>query len=359
MSKDTFRLGISKVDSNFFNSLRFYRKFLSSQGYHNHDTFRVSAYYIYIKLLKPFEKEIENKSLLIIPDGEFSLIPFDALVDKPFVGGATYYYPSEPYLIKKYPIGYSLSASLYVESFRSEDKEKNKTLAIAPDYRYPDGSKADIPFLRKHLRKLTFFKGKYLDGEKATETNFKKSVPLYNIIHIYAHGKEKLDEPFNSKITFDADSSNDGILYAYEVGELQLKAKLVVLASCYSGSGKVSEGEGVLSMGRSFISAGASSVVMSLWYAYLNIATEQIWTFQKQLLIGERKDRALQIAKLKYIEKANGISGHPKEWASLIVTGNQEPLCSKSQIMIVGMVALVIIFGVIFLIIRRKRGRKG
>jgi CHAT domain-containing protein len=341
------------LDSNFFSSLKFYREFLSSQAYLSHDTFRISAYCLYQKLLQPFEKEIEDKSLLIIPDGKISLIPFDVLIDEPFQQGKHYYYPTDPYIIRKYPIGYALSASLYVESCHKTHKRRNKILTVAPDFVFSDSSRIEVP--RKHLFRLTAFNGKILNSAKATETNFKDKVSGYDIIHVYAHGQEDLNDPAKSKIVLEKDSLNDGLLYAQEVGTLVIHAKLVALASCFSGSGRISEGEGVMSMGRSFISAGASSVVMSLWYTYLEIATEQLWSMQKYLLIGKRKDKALQLAKLKYLDKTGSLSGHPKKWASLIVIGNQAPLYNILPIVVLLSVFSLLTIIAFFLLFKKKR----
>ena len=44
----------------------------------------------------------------------------------------------------------------------------------------------------------------------------------------------------------------------------KLLAKLVVLSRCHSAQGKVSS-EGVVSIARAFLSAGARSVLVALW----------------------------------------------------------------------------------------------
>jgi CHAT domain-containing protein/Tfp pilus assembly protein PilF len=346
VSKDTFRVREAQLDRNFYKNLNYYKIFLNSffsSG--SYDSFRISAYYLYQTFLQPFEKEITGKSLLIIPDEYFALISFEALVDEPYkeVEFANYVY--EPYIIRKYPIGYAFSASLYEESLERRYSSRNKILAIAPDYKISGDSTLALPFLSRYLRRLTRIGGRLYNKTKATETNLKKEVANYNIIHIYAHGQEDVKNPSNSCIFLSSenDTENDGCLYAHEVASLPLNAKLVVLASCYSGSGKISEGEGVLSIGRSFLSAGTSSLIMSLWYTYLEVSTQQIGTFHKQLLLGERKDVALQRAKLKYLENANELTAHPKEWASLVIIGNQEPLYHFFILKAIGIFVLSVI----------------
>jgi CHAT domain-containing protein len=60
------------------------------------------------------------------------------------------------------------------------------------------------------------------------------------------------------------------LLTAEEIVSLNLKSELVVLSACETGRGKIG-GDGVIGLSRAFISAGAASVLVSLWSVDDNI----------------------------------------------------------------------------------------
>jgi CHAT domain-containing protein len=123
-------------------------------------------------------------------------------------------------------------------------------------------------------------------------------------------------------LSYKKDTIEDGYLHAYEIDELELNSELIVLASCFSGSGQLSKGEGVLSIGRNFMNSGNKSIVMSLWLAYYDVSLYGLKQFYKYLVMGKRKDEAMRLAKLNCLE----LNTNPKYWANLVVVGNQEPI---------------------------------
>ena len=329
ITKDTFLLDKQTADSSFLAKLDFYTKVLHRPHSSDYYKYRNAAYNVYSKLIHPFDSLLANKNLLIIPDDKLSLISFDALIDKPYSSEDIPDYRTESYLIRKHAISYAYSATLYANSLTKQPKKHLKFMGIAPSYEYSRDSLRHLPLGLKNVKQIAALTlGKSLTGKKATKSNFKKHYSQYDIFCFYAHGLEDTINPANSKLCLynSMDTTNDNHLHAWEIFNLQLKAQLVVLVSCYSGAGKLYKGEGVMSIGRSFINAGSKSLIMSLWMASYEPSIKISRSFYWNLLKGMRKDKALQLAKLKYLDESISYTSPPRFWAGLNLIGNNTPL---------------------------------
>ena len=101
----------------------------------------------------------------------------------------------------------------------------------------------------------------------ATKGKVLKLMSEASIIHIAAHAHEQAGHiflaPDESKSTAHPTSSSY-LLTQNDILKCNLTARLVVLSCCNTGKGQVSS-EGVLGIARSFLGAGASSVLVTLW----------------------------------------------------------------------------------------------
>jgi CHAT domain-containing protein len=163
--------------------------------------------------------------------------------------------------------------------------------------------------------------------------------------------------PMNSAMIFaqDDDSPEDGLLYTYEVYGIPMKARMVVLSSCNTGSGKLHTGEGILSLARGFLYSGSQSVVMSMWEIDDKSGTDIIRMFYENLKKGKSKSEALRSARSSYLKSASQLRSHPYFWSSLVVYGENSPVYySRWKPVVVILILLLLIFSAVYYLRYRK-----
>jgi len=111
----------------------------------------------------------------------------------------------------------------------------------------------------------------------------------------------------------------DGLVTALEVGSMDLEGtELVVLSACETGLGQGTARQGVYGLRRAFFSAGAQTLVTSLW-AVSDQGTQALMTgYYERLSKGEGRVTAMHKA-MKELRKSKE---HPYYWAPFIVLGS-------------------------------------
>jgi CHAT domain-containing protein len=257
------------------------------------------------------------------------------------------------------------------ESVIKEYSRRNKLIAFAPDYPEPIdiqsvlmsrqagiGVLNDLPFARMEAKYVSDITGGALYANSdAKETIYKQESGKYDIIHLAMHTLLNDKDPMNSTLIFSRgkDSLEDGYLKTYEIYGIPLKAKMVVLSSCNTGTGLLYSGEGILSLARGFIYSGSQSVVMSLWEIEDKSGTEIVEMFYKNLKKGYPKSVALKKARNAFLENADQLRSHPYFWSSLVVYGNNAPLYYSNKLKFIRIaIASVLFFLLGFYFWKRK-----
>jgi CHAT domain-containing protein len=177
---------------------------------------------------------------------------------------------------------------------------------------------------------LGIFKGRTIRNTKE-KTEVGKLLQDKSIIHLAMHSLA--NEGGGESPYFILDTINDPMLgdrmYNYEISALLLTTPMVVLSSCETAAGKLQRGEGIMSLSRSFLQAGAKSVVHSLWPVEDIKGRDIMIGFYGELKRGHSKSNALSTVKKRYLKSNPPFYTHPYYWASFQITGDTSPLYSK------------------------------
>lgn len=373
VNRKYLRLVTVNIDSSFFSDIRQFRTLLSEPdnnartGFNNYLS---TGYSLYRTVLEPVKEYLISNRLLISPDNILSYIPFEALPVNTEAGSPAMF--SEiPYLLRDYNVSYTYSATMLAESVSNDHSFSNSLVAFAPSY----NGRIDADSLMKSrqsrvstLYDLKFAKTEaeyvaeltggrlYLDNN-ARESVFKTVAAEYDIIHLAMHTLLNDQDPMHSKMIFsqDNDSPEDGNLNTWEVYGIPLKAKMVILSSCNTGSGSLHSGEGILSLARGFVYSGSRSVVMSMWEIEDRSGAEIVNNYYRNIRHGASKSRALRKARLDYLRSSDMLRSHPYFWSSLVIYGNNTPIYFSIWLKVAAGLLLLIIPALLFLIYRKSR----
>jgi len=166
-----------------------------------------------------------------------------------------------------------------------------------------------------------------LSGADARESQVKRRLDCCSILHFATHGLLDPEAGMDSGLLLAAEpegSSEDGVLQAWEIAEMRLNAKLVVLSACDSARGDRSLGEGLIGLAWAFLASGSPTVVASLWSVDDDATADLMEAFYTALKSGTRSDVAMQQAMLKLQKRTTARS--PYFWAAFSVIGQSNPI---------------------------------
>ncbi len=303
--------------------------------------FRKYAPTLYRDIVEGIEPFIQGKNLIIAADAELNYLPFGILPTKAsnFNDSTATLYRSSHFLIQDHAICYNYSASIYWHNKHQQKVSAKRTIATwAPQFdqmneivraKGMDISLAELPGAQQEALDIAaMFQSKAYINQAASEQTFKKNAAEYAVLHIATHGLLNDENPLYSNLILCNQANEDGILHAFELYNMQLKANLAVLSACNSGMGKLTKGEGVVSIARGFSYAGVPNIIMSKW-PVSDWSTQQLMRFlYNNLKKGMPIDVALQQAKISYIkqniEKDQLIA--PFYWGGFVLTGSNQSI---------------------------------
>lgn len=350
ISGEVFDPQDSQTANQFFTEqIRTYRESITNIG--SIDEIKGLGSTLYADLIPSaiYDTESDISKLLIIPGGPLTFLPFETLNN------------NNRYLIEDFHIKYLPSASIYSFIHNPHRTTNFDLLALAgsgfegsQNILQPSRSQASFASLPTTLLEVdsisvNFTAAKVLKNDDVTEANLKShNLADFRFIHFATHAEVNESNPSQSglllskKTEVESLFGEDGYLNSREISGLKLNADLVTLSACKTGMGKVVTGEGLLGLQHSFLSAGASSVMVSLWSVFDRSTSIFMSTFYKQMLAHEKEDyglwnqtlnwfsmyehplfdyktKALRDAKISMIN--HPYYDHPVYWAPFILIG--------------------------------------
>lgn len=272
-------------------------------------------------------------ALTIVPHGPLFRLSFAALRDE-----------AGTYLIERHPITYSPSVSaLQVTGQRAASSAPPGSLLLVADPAPLPASAQSLPPLPASRREASAIarvvgRGRValLAGADARESEVKRRVTNARVVHLATHGVIRDDQPLDSFLALGRTGTGqgeDGRLTVRELYDLSIPADLVVLSACRTATGPLS-GDGIAGLSRALFSAGASSVIATLWDVADEPSARLMVGFYRHWRGGMDKRAALRQAQLDLLRDLRSgsvrvrtrtgvipLQEHPFYWGGYILMG--------------------------------------
>lgn len=290
----------------------------------------------------------QHSHAFIVPDGPLALLPLEILIVEPGGSGA------EPkYLLDVGPaIAYAPSATLLTRldaaAANPAAPQAAPVLTVGdPAYGAAAPSSRQRAALVGQLSRLPYsgqesrwvrdvfakqgWQSTQLLGASASEARIRAALAGSKIAHLACHGFAAADygNYFGALAVAPgpaADPLDDGFLSLHEIYQLDLKqCELAILSACHSNFGPQQSGEGVWSVGRGFLVAGAHRVVASSWLvddqAAAALVSYYAASLAKPLGAGEPPDYAQALADAKRWVRRQSKWQSPYFWGAFELIG--------------------------------------
>jgi CHAT domain-containing protein/tetratricopeptide (TPR) repeat protein len=273
---------------------------------------------LYQTLVAPaLETLPKNSRVIIVPDGSLTGLNFETLL----VPGN----PTPHYWIEDAVIVNAQSLRLLLSGKRSSKPHTGKMLLVGdavprpPEFPALPNAKLEIQNIKKHFPTADL--ATYTQAS-ATAASFLDSKPEeYSYIHFVAHAVASSQAPLDSAVILSPRPSDDSFkLYARDIIQHRLRARLVTVSACYGAGTRAYNGEGLIGLAWAFLRAGARNSIGALWEVN-DASTPQLMDhFYAELKEGRAPGIALRDAKLSLM-RSNKVFSKPFYWAPFQLYG--------------------------------------
>jgi CHAT domain-containing protein len=251
---------------------------------------------LYDLILGPLESQLGKRPLVVVPHRLLHYVPFHALHD------------GTEYVIERREISYAPSAAVLRHCVRHQSHALKRALLVG----VPD---EQAPRVRDEVNALAalFEQVDTLLDDSATLAAVRQQASNANVLHLACHGQFRPDNPRFSSLRLAGDW-----MTMRDASKLDLsQCELVSLSACETGVNVVAPGDELIGLARGFFSAGAPSILMSLWTVDDDATAKLMLDFYTRLCSGTSPAKALRYAQLEVMKE----SPHPFFWSPFVLFG--------------------------------------
>jgi CHAT domain-containing protein len=286
---------------------------------------------LYQILVAPAAKLIRpGATVMILDDGALSRLNFETLLapgPSPQVSPSANHGPNTHYWIDDATL---LSApSLDLLAAARPARENNRKLLLLGNPVSPSPDYPSLPLFGFEMNKIEgHFAGRntaVFAGPQATPAAYLASNPAqYAYIHFVSHAVASSTDPLDSAIILSQPkASQDSFkLYARDIMQHPIDARLVTISACYGSGSRSYAGEGLVGLSWAFLRAGAHSVIGALWEVSDDSTPRLMDSLYKDLEVGQAPAVALRNAKLALLHSP-GRYNLPFYWGSFQIYTQQ------------------------------------
>lgn len=263
------------------------------------------------ELVAPAVDHLEGVgTVAVVPEGPLFRLPFAALFD------------GERWLVERWRVLVTPSLNILDALLERPSLPRRGFVGVADPLGNLPAARGEVADAARHWPA----RATVLQGSEATSEAVLTAAPEATVLHFATHGQLlSADQPSYLELV-DADGlpaplTSDAIL------GIRLDASLVTLSACRSATGSTRGGEALInSLARSFLAAGARSVVGSLWDVDDTGTAALMSRFYDHLGGGAGGAEALALAQRGMIAGATSGGGerldHPWFWAGFVMVGD-------------------------------------
>jgi CHAT domain-containing protein len=287
--------------------------------------------WLYKTLIAPASAEIvQKKQVIILDDGELSELNFETLLaadrEGPSVetanADASVHYLIEDMTLVSAP-------SLMMLKLPKPQRDRGGKILLLGDPVSAGEEFPSLPLFGFEMKKIEshFEKDRMavIAGQQATPAMYLASNPVqYSYIHFVSHAVASRIVPLDSAIVLSksSDAENSFKLYARDIIEHPIDAKLVTISACYGSGTRLYAGEGLVGLSWAFMHAGAQRVIGALWEVSDESTPRLMDGLYQGIEDGESPEDSLRKAKLQLLRSQSRFS-LPFYWATFQIYDRQ------------------------------------